>query len=251
MLNVKDARIVVTRAKDQAGSMTRALESRGAKVLAFPTIQIVPVNDPGFNGPIDNFNWIVFTSVNAVEMFASHAPQSISDAPRICAIGPGTADAAIGLFGKVDLVPETHVAESVFDALREEEGDLEGVRILLPRGSIARDVLPNALRAHGAEVTEAVVYKTIMPEKSQEEIDGLTAFGPHMVTFTSSSTVRNFCQILGKERLENLKENTRFASIGPKTTATAQELGLQISVEPKKHSADEFIEAIAGYFLSC
>ena len=242
--------MVVTRARAQASAFVEALEYLGAEVIAFPTIEIVPVYPLPDLGPPDRFDWVVFTSANGVRCLeagqkAAANAFSFGEA-KVCAVGPATNGELEGRGVRVDLVPEAFDAESVLEALKRAEKDLGGKRFLLPRGDIARDFLPAQLRELGAKVTEAVVYRTVCPEVSDEARDGLVAAGSDMVTFTSASCARHYVQILGPERLETLGEVV-YASIGPQTTQAAEQAGLKISIEPDRHDADGLVEAIVEF----
>jgi len=245
-------RIVVTRARAQASDFAAELEALGAEVVQFPTIRIV---DPPDLEPLrraaaeaDRFDWIVFTSVNGVARFWSALRESGRDTRALagvslCAIGPATA-AAIEMEGaRPDLVPERFVAESVVEAL-ENEVDLRGTRVLLARAESARSVLPDSLRDRGAEVVEVAAYRTV---PDAEEAEGLRARlregGIDMVTFTASSTVRNYVDVMGTD-----VARAEVASIGPITSATARELGLRVDVEAAEFTIPGLVRAILRHY---
>ncbi len=245
-------RVVVTRARAQASDFAAELEALGAEVVQFPTIRIV---DPPDLEPLrraaadaDGFDWIVFTSVNGVARFWSALREAGRDTRALagvslCAIGPATA-AAIEMEGaRPDLVPERFVAESVVEAL-EREVDLRGARVLLARAESARSVLPDSLRARGAEVVEVAAYRTV---PDAEEAEGLQARlregGVDLVTFTASSTVRNYVDVMGT----NLGR-AEVASIGPITSATATELGLPVHVEAAEFTIPGLVRAILRHY---
>lgn len=244
-------RIVVTRAKGHAGNLAHALRDHGADVLEFPTIEILPVAPVTFPNPAE-FDWIVFTSVNAVDCWFGLLMDSGDDVralgkARICAIGPATADAVRARGLRIDLVPGEYVAEAVAEALQAAEPSLAGKRFLLPRGDLARAMLPDALRGAGADVTEVVVYKTAMPADAAAAADGVVAFRPDMVTFTSSSTAENFCIALGEVRVARVNETAAFASIGPITSKTMTRLGLDVAVEAKDSHIPGLVQAILDH----
>jgi uroporphyrinogen III methyltransferase/synthase len=246
-------RVVVTRAQAQAGQLVRMLQELGADVLEFPTIRIEPVTTPEPMETPSHYHWIVLTSANAVEMLFERLEQQGLDARdlhgvKLCVIGSATAEAVRKRFLRVDLMPEKYVAESLLNALIECEGTLDGKRFLLPRADIARSFLPAELRKRGAEVTELVAYRTVMPETSETIAEALVSYKPDLVTFTSSSTVKNFCDILGPNRLERIKNRAAFAAIGPIATQTARELGLPVSIEPEQHDVPSLVQAIARAF---
>lgn len=241
--------VVVTRARDQAADFVERLEALGAEVIEFPTIEVRPV--PFFVDDLSHYDWIVFTSTNGVSYFLRglNDPGRQLEALRnvkVCGVGPATEQAARQAGIAVDFVPEEFIAEGVLAALRRREPDLAGKHFLLPRGDLARTFLPQALRQLGAEVTELVVYRTVMPETDEAKADALVAAAPDVVAFTSSSTVSNFAKMMGKSRLEALKRTARFAAIGPKTSETAAEHGIIVTIEPRRHDTLGLIEAIVG-----
>ncbi len=245
--------IIVTRSRAQSSEFVEALEALGAEAVEMPTIRIA---DPEDFGPLDraldeieSFDWLVFTSVNAVGRFIDRLLERSRDIRdlkgiKICAIGSATADEVRRYYLRVDMVPPKYVAESVVESLKKA-GEVKGKRILLPRADIARSLLPDEIRKLGGEAVEVDVYRTILEEEADSDaIERLLAGDISLVTFTSSSTVRNFGQILGKERLEKIKSKTCFASIGPITTETAKELGIPIHIEASQHDIPGLLEAI-------
>ena len=244
-------RIVVTRARAQASDFAAALEALGAEVVQFPTIRILDPADPeplrAAASEADRFDWIVFTSVNGVGRFWSALREAGRDTRSLagvslCAIGPATG-AAIEMEGAhPDLVPERFVAEAVVEAL-DRETELRGSQILLPRAEEARSVLPDALRERGAEVVEVVAYRTIPDGAEADQVrERLRAGEIDLLTFTASSTVRNFVEMAGTEI-----GRAEVASIGPITSATARELGLPVHVEAAEHTIPGLLEAIRAH----
>jgi uroporphyrinogen III methyltransferase/synthase len=247
-------RIVVTRARAQASDFAAALQALGAEVVQFPTIRIVGAPDPGplvrAAAEADRFDWIVFTSVNGVARFWSALRETGRDTRALagvslCAIGPATA-AAIEMEGaRPDLVPERFVAESVVEAL-ENETDLRGSRILLARAETARSVLPDSLRERGAEVVEVVAYRTVPDGAEADQLRSRLRAGEiDMVTFTASSTVRNFVDVMGAD-----VGCAQVASIGPITSATARELGLLVHVEAEQFTIPGLVAAIRRHWAT-
>ncbi len=240
--------VVVTRAREQAGALVAKLRALGADAIELPTIETLPAAD---YAPLDraiaeleHYDWLIFTSVNGVRYFVDRLDRSGRDLralrARICAIGEATKNAIEALHLKVDLIGEEYVAESLVEAFRKF--DLAGKRILLPRAAVARDLLPRKLGERGACVDVVEAYRTLIPDGAglrRAEIFG----GPHKpdwITFTSSSTVRNFVQIAGAKLLEGV----RVASIGPVTTASAKKLGIEVTVEANPHTTDAIVTAI-------
>ncbi|MBL8176686.1 MAG: uroporphyrinogen-III C-methyltransferase [Bryobacterales bacterium] len=245
-------RIVVTRAREQASEFTTQLRALGADVAEFPVIATVPPSDPA---PLDQalanlavYDWLIFTSVNGVRFFVERLDASPYDLrglrARICAIGPATAKAIEALHLKVDLVPKEYVAESLVEAFAPFP--LEGKRILLPRAAVARDLVPVELTKRGATVDVVETYRTIVPPNAGELIAATFARKADWITFTSSSTVKNFLAIAGPEALDGVK----VASIGPVTSGTARMHGLQVAVEAGRHTMDGLLDAICAEALS-
>ncbi len=246
-------KIVVTRSRAQASEFVERIESLGAEAVEMPTIRIA---DPEDFGPLDSaieeiesFDWIVLTSVNAVGRFIERLldrGRDIRDLKgiKICAIGSATSEEVGKYHLRVDLVPPKYVAESIIESLKEA-GAIEGKRFLLPRADIARSLLPDEIKKLGGEALEVDVYRTVIEEEADEGIVQRLLDGEiDIVTFTSSSTVRNFARLLGKDRLEKLIPKTRFISIGPVTTKTAEELGIPIHAEAAQHDIPGLTKAI-------
>lgn len=244
-------RIVVTRARAQASELVERLSALGAEVFQFPTIRVVqaPQLEPLRRAvaEADSYDWIVFTSVNGVQRFWAELRRAGGDTRSLrgvslCAIGPATA-AAIELEGaQADLIPDRYIAEGVIEALRGH-GQLEGARILLPRAEQARSVLPEALRESGAEVDDVVAYRTVLDAADAAELrERLDAGQVDLITFTASSTVRNFVELVGTEI-----GDARVASIGPITSDTAREVGLPVHVEAEVHSIPGLVGALSEY----
>jgi uroporphyrinogen III methyltransferase/synthase len=244
-------RIVVTRATEQAGSLAARLSELGAGVIELPTIEIRPPADPA---PLDRaiaeletYDWVIFTSANGVRFFVEALDRSTRDLralkARVCAIGPATRDALAALHVKVDLIGKDYVAEGLLEAF--EEHALAGARVLLPRAAVARDLVPVELAARGARVNVVEAYRTIAPEGLADRIRELFARRPDCITFTSSSTVRNFVDAAGADVLHGVTA----ASIGPITSATARELGVDIAVEANPYTVDALVRAITGLYV--
>ncbi|HEX4573533.1 MAG TPA: uroporphyrinogen-III synthase [Gemmatimonadales bacterium] len=248
-------RIVVTRARAQAGELTAALEALGAEVVAAPVIRIAPLADltplRAALAQLSRYAWVVFTSANTVRVVCDHLPawgHTAADLARVAvaAIGPGTA-AALARYGLApDLVPEEFVAEAVVRALAAR-GALTGKRVLLPRAQDARDALPAGLTRLGALVDVIPVYET-----EREATDGtglaqaIVAGTIDAITFTSSSTVRHFVDLVGREAATS----GRFAAavIGPVTARTAEEAGIAVAVAAEEYNVPGLVAALTRYF---
>ncbi len=249
-------KILVTRTQEQAGSFSRLLEDMGAEVISFPTIRITA---PRTWKPLDRaikrlsgYHYIVFTSVNGVRFFFERLYKLGYDARhlggvRLCAIGPATEGALRERGFCVDVVPEEYRAEGIIDALGRRK--IKGRRFLLPRAEKAREVLPEEITRLGGSIDVVPAYRTVRPRK---EVDSLREFLKRervdVVTFTSSSTVRNFVSVFRKGELGGLLGDARIACIGPVTEATARSLGLKVHIVPGEYTIPAFAGAIAEYF---
>lgn len=234
-------RVVVTRAREQASELRARLEALGAEVVELPSIAIEPVDL--VLPDLDRYDWVVFTSVNGVHGFFERGLEPYGlDARvfagcRIAAIGPGTASALAARGLRADLVPERFVAESLLEAFPPPA--TPGERALLARAAVARDVLPEGLRERGYEVDVLDVYRTVPARPDPDELTLVQAGDVDAVTFTSSSTVTNFCDVVGP-----LPEGPRIVSIGPVTSKTASERGLRVDAEADPHTIDGLVEAL-------
>jgi uroporphyrinogen III methyltransferase/synthase len=247
-------RIIVTRARAQASEFAAALEALGAEVVQFPVIRIVPAEDEAplraAAAQAGTFDWIVFTSANGVERFWYALAEQRCDARalggvRVCAIGPATAAELERRGVTPDLVPDEFVAESAVRALLAA-GPVHGARILVPRAAVARPVLPDALRQAGAEVVEVAAYATVQDGGGAERVRAMLDRGEvDAVTFTASSTVKNFVELVGAE-----VGRAKVASIGPVTSATARELGLAVDVEAAEYTTPGLVAALRGVFAA-
>jgi uroporphyrinogen III methyltransferase/synthase len=241
-------KIIITRAQERAGNLSTRLRTLGADAVELPSIEIGPLDDyAALDTAIANlraYDWLIFTSANGVRFFLERLDRSPHDlrslSGRIAAIGPATKAALEDLHLKVDLIGEEFVAESLLEALSQE--DLTGQRILLARAEVARDTLPAGLRARGAQVDVVAAYRTTAPENLSERARDLLKAPrrPDWITFTSSSTVRNMVTAVGVESLKGI----RVASIGPVTSATARALGIEVTVEASRFDENGLIEAI-------
>jgi len=244
-------RIAVTRPLAQSESLIGRLEALGADPVPLPTIRIRPMDDGralvAAARRVGEYDWIVFTSANGVHAFWAALEVAGADSRAlagvaICAIGPGTAAALEPRGVRADLLPERFVAEGVIDALTRAIPDLADVRILLPRASEGRTVLPETLRRSGATVDDVAAYRTVPEFADRAALREVLSEGPlDYITFTSSSTVRNFTAMFGTDI-----GPARTVSIGPITSATARECGLQIDFEADPHSVDGIVDAILG-----
>jgi uroporphyrinogen III methyltransferase/synthase len=252
-------KVLITRPRAQAADFAEQLRQAGFEPILFPVIEIRPVeeNEPLMRAltHLDKYAWVVFTSVNAVDVIARSeaTKQSVGaggllrfardDAsPKIAAIGPKTAEALRKRNIEPDFTPEEYVAEAILPGL----GDVRDKWILLPRADIARPDLPQAIASAGGIPHEIVVYRTLPAEVDR---DGLAALksGVDVITFTSASCVENFVAIVRKNQLDplNLPNNPLFACIGPVTEKAAREAGLENVIAAKNYTTDGLLEAIS------
>jgi len=250
-------RILVGRARHQAGSLSASLRSQGAAVIEIPFIEI---RRPQSYQPLDNalkniksYDWLILTSANGVEAMWERArklriPRRNLKHLQIAAIGPATKKAIVKHGLKVKMVPEEYVAESVVKGLRDK---VNGKRVVLVRAKVARDVIPEELRQAGAQVDVVEAYETVVPEKSRARLRALMKSAvrrPHIVTFTSSSSAKNFAELLGNFKPDSPSaswlKHVQLASIGPVTSATLSELQLPVAIEAREFTMGGLIRAI-------
>ncbi|MDD4168718.1 MAG: uroporphyrinogen-III C-methyltransferase [Desulfotomaculaceae bacterium] len=244
-------RILVTRAREQAGALSEKIEALGGEALEFPAIVIA---EPEDYTPLDRalkslsgFDWIIFTSVNGVAAFFQRLRRHRIDIrklyrAKLCAIGPKTREALENYGLMVEYVPGEYRAEEIAAGL---VGKLKpGERVLLPRAAGSRPVLPETLRKMGAAVTEVAAYRTLPAGGDGSAVKELLGRGAiDLITFTSSSTVRNFVGLLGDDA-GALPEKVAVACIGPVTAATARELGVKVDVVATEYTIDGLVTAI-------
>lgn len=259
-------RIVVTRTRDQASELVYLLENYGAECLEFPTITLEPV--PSYEildralAEITTYHWLLFTSINAVDYFFKHLFEQGMDArdlkgSKIAAVGRVTAEALARRGVKADLLPDEYTGDGLAASLIKS--GVAGQRILIPRALKARETLPDALCNNGAEVTVAPVYHNVLPHSSsgeqfKEELrTALLEKNVDMVTFTSSSTVKNFMALLDmndRDALQKFMSGVAIATIGPLTAKTVEQFGLQVSVQPAEYTIPDLVDSIVEYFTA-
>jgi uroporphyrinogen-III synthase len=257
---LRGLRVLVGRARHQAGSLSAGLRKLGARVVEIPFIEIRrPLSYKPLDAALRNlqeYHWLVLTSANGADaLWKRMGRLRVNNKQlrhlKIAAIGPATRKALEERGLKVAVVPQEYVAESVVRSLRAK---VKGKRVLLARAKVARDVIPRELRKLGARVDVVEAYETIVPPSSRNRLRAALINPrrhPHVVTFTSSSTVRNFVALLGAQtggrgrpphtgRLRNIQ----FASIGPVTSSTLRELGLPVNIEAREYTIPGLIRAI-------
>lgn len=268
-------RVLVGRAKHQAGALSTELRNLGAHVIEIPFIEI---RKPHSFRPLDSalknlntYDWLILTSVNGVEaMWArmeklrlvgvendregheltraarnhdKDAASAVEVRLHIATIGPATQKATEKRGLTVDVVPKEYVAESVVRSLKSK---VAGKRVLLVRAKVARDVIPRELRKAGANVDVVEAYETVVPQSSRRKLIAALKNAnkrPHVVTFTSSSTVKNFVTLLGRGRAH--LRGIRMASIGPVTSGTLRECGLQVDIAAREFTIPGLVTAIS------
>ncbi len=251
-------RIVVTRAPEQAREFSAELAALGAEVIPLPLLDFLPTeNTAALDDAIRNlarFDWLIFTSQNAVTFFAGRsrelglARESISGRPQIAAVGPGTARAA-GLVGyPVHHVPAEARGLALAAELRQE---MRGKRVLLPRSDRARPELPAALREAGAEVTEVVAYRTSTSEEAHgETLEKVLRAEVDVITLASPSAFKRLRELAGIELLHRLAARVAFAAIGPTTADAIRRAGLPVAIEAERPTSSGFAAAIVKYYSS-
>jgi len=252
-------RVLVTRAREQASGAAALLRERGADPVVIPTIDIQAPSDP--SAMIDavaqlrgRYDWVLFTSANGAMRLWDEVKRQGKDArlfggTNIAAIGPGTLAALDRIGLGADVVAKEHRGEALAAAVLEAMGDAAGKRVLVARAEVARDVVPDTLRAAGCEVDVVAVYKTRSPPRAL--LEGLSALleagDIDAVTFTSSSTVEHLCDAL-EARAATLLAKTCVASIGPITTATAEKRGLRVDVTAEEYTVPGLVAALEKHF---
>ena len=251
-------RIVVTRAHKQADGLSSLLYQFGAEVIEAPVIEIRPPDsyealDAALNN-ILQYDWLILTSVNGVEgLFSRLEPLGLNvdslQHLKIAAIGPVTEERIQDHGLVVDIVPQRYIAEDVVRALRKLT---KGEKVLLVRAKIARDVIPDELRLAGAEVEVVEAYQTLIPEDAREHMHRAFAGAdlPDAITFTSSSTVKNFLTVVTGTDVPAKLAKVKFASIGPVTSDTLREHGLPVHVEADEYTMEGLAQALIHLFGS-
>lgn len=248
-------RVVVTRGSDQARELGEAIAQAGAQPIFLPLIEVKPESDLGPVADVvrelDRFDWLILTSVNAVNIFLQQCRQlgqTLSakgqGLPRIAAVGPATRDAAVSHGLSVDAMPTEYVGTAIPEAL----GDVRGLRVLLPRSARGSSALPNILRELGAEVVDLPIYDTVTSLPTKKAQDGLDD-GVAAITFASSSAVQGWLDaVAAHAHLHSAAADAVIVCIGPSTAQKAREGGLEVDVVAENHTVGGMVEALTGYF---
>ncbi len=252
-------RIVVTRTRSQASTLLAGLEESGANCLECSTINIQPVESYDALDieleRIQEYHWIIFSSLNGVNYFFQRLFDKGMDArdlkgPDIAVVGKSTADLLHSYGVHANLIPSVFTSEGLAESLLDQ--GVEGRNVLIPRAVKAREILPETLRGAGAQVTLVPVYKNSPPEGRKEELrEELEAGKVDMVTFTSSSTVRNFLTMVDakdQEELQRLLAGVKIAAIGPITAKTVTDNGLAVDVQPEQHTIPAMVDVVVEYY---
>ena len=251
-------RIIVTRSRSQVSTLTKKLEELGTDVIEFPTIAIKPIkNNLELKKALENinkFSWIMFTSENSVNIFFENLLISDYDIRilkdiKIAVIGGQTGEALLKFGIKADLIPDKFTSEGIIEKIRKLNLSLENKEILIPGSEIARSYLPEALAQMGAKITTITLYNNEIPEYEKKEIDKIFNRKIDLVTFTSSSTVTNFVDIMKSYSNERVLKEIRGASIGPITSETAKGQGIKIGLEAETHTIECLVDTIKDYFI--
>jgi len=248
-------RILVTRARHQAGKLSQSLRALGAEPVEVPVLEIRPPEsfDPLDTAlrRLDQYDWLIVTSANTVRVLVERAAAlGISPRegrlPQIAAVGAATADAARDAGFEVALVPSKYVAESLVESLA---GQVVQRRILLARAAIARDVIPNALREAGAMVDVVDAYRNVIPDGAPQELRRALELGIDAATFTSSSSVTHLAEVASNAGIGIPLALVPAISIGPITSGTLREVGWEPAAEADPHDVPGLIAAVV-YLLS-
>lgn len=247
-------KMIITRTRESASKLIEKLEELGAICYEIPTIKIEPILNKKIFQVIDNlskYDWIIFTSENGVKLFLKALQERRKDLrafgkAKIAVIGKAT-KAALEKFGIIpDLMPEKEFTQEGLVSLFSEI-EIKDRFILIPRAKEAREVLPEKLKEFGAKVEVLPIYETKICEESREKLENVLKNGVDLITFTSSSTVKNFFKLLGETKKNYLK-NVIFASIGPITSKTLREFGFKPHIEAEEYTIDGLVKAIKNYF---
>ena len=253
-------RILVTRPRDQGTEMSELIESLGGEAIEAPLIRIVPPEDytelDAACAAVGRFDWLVFSSANAVEAFMQRLLASPLDlralsSVKLCAVGPATTERLARYGLKVDLVPAEYRAEAIAHAF-SLSGNVQNLKVLIPRADIGREVVGDELRRQGAQVTEVVAYRTVVVDPGREgepdvyrmlldrELD--------VVTFASASSVRSFVRAFGADQAADLLRPVAVAAIGPVTAKAAAQYQIQTSIMPSQYTVPALVDAIVRHF---
>lgn len=247
-------RILVTRAAHQAGKLSEGLRALGAEPVEVPVLEIQPpARFEALDAALANlasYNWLILTSANTIQALAARSaalgiPLAQPAGLRVAAIGQATAEAARREGFEIALIPESYVAESLVQALVAKSA---GQRILLARAAVARDIIPDALRAAGAQVDVVEAYSNVIPETAPAQLQAALAAGIHAATFTSSSSATRLAEAAQAVNIPWPFAGVPAISIGPVTSATLRETGWEPAIEATPSDIPGLIAAAVKLF---
>ena len=253
-------RVLVTRSREQAAELVDLLEQFGAEAVEAPAIRVVPPDD--FQNldlscaDAGTFDWIIFSSENAVDVFMRRLLAGTCDVrdlkgPRLCAIGPATADRLARYGIKVDLMPVEYHTDAIIDAIKRV-APLDGARVLFPHADVSRELLAEELRRAGADVREVVVYRRVrepLGHDGDRDIYKMLLEGRiDAVLFASATSVIQFAETIGQDQAADLLRTVVVACIGPVTAEAAQTLGIQTTIVPEQHTLPALVAALVDYY---
>jgi len=257
---LKNLTILVACSASKMVELAAGLQAMGGSVLPFPVIEAQEIEDKGLLdralGSLNEYAWIIFTSVHGVRFFMLRLNERVADAethilPKLCAVGPATA-AALKEYGcEAALVPERYLAEGILEALDKYHGgirNLAGSRVLLPRAREAREVLPETLSAAGIRVDIVPCYQTVRAQMDDAALQRVRDAKLDLMVFTSSSTIKNWIEIFGRELGTLRMAQSTVAVLGPVTAATAELFGKKAEIVPNRNTVAALIEAIQQYY---
>ncbi len=251
---LRGRRVLVTRAVRQASNLSDALRSAGAEVIEVPVLEIRPPESfaalDAALGQLAQYDWLILTSGNTVRALTQRAadlglPFSLPATTKVAAVGQGTATAAREAGLEVSVVPASYVAESLVDAMKDE---VAGKRILLARAAVARDVIPNALRAAGAEVDVVDAYRNVLPDAAPEQLRMALAETIDAIPFTSSSSVTHLAEAARSLSLDWPFAGVAAISIGPVTSRTLRDAHWEPAAEATTSDIPGLVDAILRKF---
>ena len=253
-MTLSGKRVLVTRSAEQAGELAALVRGAGGVPVLFPTIRLVPPEDPG---PLDreigrlaSFDWVLFTSANAARFFRERAARlgnpSWPAGVRAASVGPGTARVLEFLGIPVRLTSETHTGEGLFEALKPH--GVAGKRFLLPRAEEGRETLPELLAQGGGEVVAVVAYRNGRADRDDTTAEEIVAHPPDLCTFASPSAFRNLFALLGEEKAREMLRRSRIAVIGEVTRRAVERREFRVDIVPETYTLKGMVDAAAAYF---
>lgn len=248
-LPLKDYQVLITRGKGQADQLKALIESKGGTPLLVPLLEFtLPEDQKDIQDAfteLESYDWIILTSKNGVDFFF----KLIGNRPissKIAVIGRKTEEALHRYGYEADFIPTEFVAEGFVSEFMDRI--VTGSRVLLPKGNLARTVIAESIRQAGASCDEVIIYETILPKESERMLVPLLREGKiDIVTFTSSSSVNHFMQIINRNHLQSCVDRLVFACIGPISAKTAEKHGLAVAACPKEYTTEEMVEEMVNY----